>query len=138
MSQLLLIKTDTAIAKAGDIVGVFPDEHTFTVLEHSFFEIVPLKDTPRETVDSLRPEVCQVVRPLKEGWVFESDLERKEVYKDADGNYKEIAEQKKYPLAYKDGLFVNNYSADVKNQTVLVAAVAVDVKPIIDEPVVKG
>jgi hypothetical protein len=137
MAQLLLIKTDTAVAKAGDIVGVFPDEHVFTATEHAFFDIVPIKDTPREAIDILRPEVRQVVRSLKADWIFEQDLERKEVWKDADGNYKEIVERKKYPLAFKDGLFVNNYSADVKNQSVLVSAVAVDIKPILDEPIAK-
>jgi hypothetical protein len=130
--QLLLIKTDSQVAKAGDIIGTFPDEHVFTSTEHQVFDIVQVKEMSRSDVDRLRPQTLQVVRPLKEGWIEERDLERKQVWRDVEGNLKEIAEKKKYPLAYKDGLFVNNYAVDVKNQTVLVSA---DIKPVKEIPV---
>ena len=121
MSQLLLIKTSSAVANIGDIVGVFDDNHVFTKHEKEIFNIVKVQGIPKAAVESMRPVIVDMVRAKSTEWVLDQDLERKQAWKDGEV-YKEVAVMPKYPLSYKDGLFVNNYAKYSLNYTVLTTA----------------
>jgi hypothetical protein len=59
--QLLLISEKSVVEgkTIGDIVGLFPDDHEFSVVEKDLFSIVPTKLTQKD-LDSTSPEVISV------------------------------------------------------------------------------
>jgi hypothetical protein len=126
MSQLLLI-SETSLSKddnraIGDIVGVFSDEHKFSAIEKQVFTIVSV---PLDSayINSLRPKVREVVKAKSTDWMLESELERKQVWEDAEGNLKEVVEEPRFVLNYDKGAIKENYSKIESNTTsILIAA----------------
>ena len=125
MAQLLLITekslSDRDNRQAGDIVGVYSDEHVFSEKELGMFDVVKIKED-RETIALLQPETRPVVRAKSTNWEFEEDLEHSQVWRDRDGNHKEIVEQPRLAMRYEDGKVVENYSRYAENDTTLIAA----------------
>lgn len=127
MAQLLLIKAASMAddnRQLNDIVRIFDDDHKFTEIEKQIFEIVQVA-LEKSYVESLRPEVNTVVRAKSLDWGLEKDLERKEVWKAADGSYKEIGEKPTFALYYDKGAIKECYSRLAANSIVLVSSAAV-------------
>jgi len=124
MTKLALISKPTQIDgvnEIGDVVVIREDSHIFTVAEHEVFDIVEIPDSV-VIVRELYPEVTMARKVKTTEWTVE-EPERKMVWKDADGNFKEIARRVKYPLRYdtSEKKFKENYSRYIENTTVVVS-----------------
>ena len=126
MTQLLLIKTTSLSSvdnrEVGDVVGMFDDKHVFSEHEQAIFDIVKVEAT-KENLQLFYPEVRPVLRTGTTGWVFEEKAERKEVWRDSKGDWKEVVESPRFKVRYELGTLTNNYTRYEENKTnTLVAA----------------
>lgn len=126
MTQLLLIKTTSLSAvdnrEVGDVVGMFDDKHVFSEHEQAIFDIVKV-DATKENLQLLYPETRSVLRTGTTGWAFEEKVERKEVWRDSKGDWKEVVERPRFDVRYELGTLANNYARyEVNKENTLVAA----------------
>ncbi len=101
MTKLALINNITYrkdINEVGDIVGIYPDSHAFSDHEKEVFEIVDVPET-KTVLDIIVPETKNLTKSATIEWT-DVEPDRKMVWKDTDGGYKDIVVQPKYHLMY--------------------------------------
>jgi hypothetical protein len=113
MSKLLCITSKQykpGINKLGDIIGVFSDDWSFTEKEVSDFDIITVSET-KSVIENKTPEIKQIYKSTTTEWT-DSVPENKHVWKDKDGNYRELVKNPKYKLRYDAGIIKDNISTD--------------------------
>lgn len=132
MTKLLLINDKTYkenVNEIGDIVGVFDDDHVFSDTEKTVFDIIKVTET-KTVIDIKIPETKRLTRAGTIEWTDE-EPERKEVWKDIDGKFKDIVIDPKYLLRYASDTkeIKESYSQYPENLTVqVITKVILDTK----------
>ena len=121
MTQLLLIKAETyreGLNNIGDIVGSFDDDWKFTEKEIALFSIVKVVET-KTVIDIKIPANKSITKATTTEWT-EAEPERKNLWQDTDGKFKEIVKDPKYKLSCIKGDIKENYSKYPENLTEIV------------------
>ena len=126
MAQILLINerslADKDDRQIGDVVGIYEDNHRFSILEEHIFDIVQVPETKKE-LEAMRPKCRAVYRAKSDGWQMEPP-EEKEAWEDpVDGSLKEVVKRPRLDCRYekavtKDGektVLKENYSRLAEN-----------------------
>jgi hypothetical protein len=116
--------TDRDNRQINDVVGIFDDAHVFSDHEKAIFSIVKVSHT-RENLDLLYPQVREVNRSKTIDWTLE-EPERKQVWRDARGDWKEVVEVPRFAVVYDPvlGTVKEAYSRIEDNtRTTLISAV---------------
>jgi len=133
MAQLLLIKAESMSAtdnrQAGDLVGIFEDDHIFSEHELKIFQVEKVPGTKREIeIAMVNPETGTAFLGANKKYTIITDLstlsisaETKPVWKNGL-DWQEIKVPPRFVLRDELGTIKENYSRFIENQTVLVKA----------------
>jgi len=120
MTKLLCItarQQRTGVNDIGDIVGVFPDDWSFSEKEINDFNIVTVPEAKAE-VESKIPEIKQIYKSTTTDWT-DSPPESKHVWVDKNNEYRELIKNPKYKLRYDGGQVIDTVSACNDNAAVI-------------------
>lgn len=108
MAKLLLIKSTVAgdDRQAGDIVGIFKDDHTFSVREQEYFDIVKVDDSDR----NLNTQYPKLIPKL-----FWEDP--------TDGVLKEVVKEPRFWIQWDGAKVLNNIDRYTENSEKTISAI---------------